>query len=140
MCLTEKNNRTKQKILDITFDKYMTPYEVAEIISSNGNFESVKNSLRTTMVRLTKKYDPTKSSGYLGYSQPYLRRRFIRSKAEQERRHSEYEYICQLKGRRMSCEYRKRDELGLPDIKTRNKVMYNSDVCDGKCQTCHYKP
>ena len=140
MCLIKKNNRTKQIILDLTFDRHLTPYEMANIISNNGDLDRIVNNVRNAAKMYSSKYDPNKKAACKGYDTPYLRRRFIRSKDEQERRHGTYEYICTAKGRRMSCEYRKRDELGLPDIKTRNKAMYNSDVCDGKCQTCHYKP
>ena len=137
-----KHNRLKFRILEAVRFEHRTPVELTKILGPNlepssKEYKDLNNIVTTTVIRLSKKYDPTKSIRGRGYSIPYLSRRWIGSEGEQIRRHGRHEYRATEKGRRLVCEWLYRIEIGHTDLKWTGRY-FNPMIatCGVKCETC----
>lgn len=137
-----KHNRLKFRIFEAVRFEHRTVFELTNILGPNfepssKEYKDLHNLISSAVVRLSKKYDPTKSGGGRGYSIPYLTKRWIGSEGEQIRRHGRHEYRATQKGRRLVCEWLYRIEIGHTDLKWTGRY-FNPMIatCGVKCETC----
>ena len=138
-----KHNRLKLRIIEAARFEHRTVFEIARMLGPNlelssKEYKDLYNHVSSSVFRLSKKYDPTRSSvAGRGYSIPYLTKRWIGSEGEQIRRRGKHEFRATQKGRRLVCEWLYRIEIGHTDLKWRGHY-FNPMIatCGFKCETC----
>ena len=136
-----KHNKLKYTVLSSVFTRYLTSYEISVLLFDGDDFggsefEAFYKKIRVTVVRYSKKFDSSKSRVNMGFSIPYLLKRWIKSRTKQKERRGMYEYRATTKGRRMVCEWNYRIRLGHTSLKWTGEYFMPRTLCDGKCQTC----
>lgn len=137
-------NELKFRILELIFNRHLSAYDVAVLTyrkySNGAGFRKHYNKIHTTLSRLSKKYDPTMSSRWRGYSIPYATRRQSRQKNPRQAKKDIMLFRASMKGRRMVCEWRALIKQGR-DLKWYDRsTSAQHQFCNNNCLYCLSRP